>query len=132
MGIKIECVNKLGVLLQKKKRVKIIVGGRNSTKSTFVSDAILAKVSTGETWCCGREFQNSIEDSVHSMLIGEIDRCEFKGFTVKSSTIEHNLGGKIFYRGLARNITSLKGLTGLRGLCLMQWICPSLIVGRAR
>lgn len=120
MGIKIECVPKLGVMLQKKKRVKILVGGRASTKSTFVADVILAKVGTGENWCCGREFQNSIGDSVHSMLAAEIDRCEFQGFEVRATDIKHELGGQIFYKGLARNITSLKGIANLNGLWIEE------------
>ncbi len=107
-------------MITKKKRVKLLVGGRASTKSTFVADAILAKVSVGETWCCSREFQNSIEDSVHSMLEDEIDRCNFNGFAVKATEIVHESGGKIFYKGLSRNITSLKGLSGLDGLWIEE------------
>lgn len=120
MSINIDYVKKLGVLGTKKKRVKIIVGGRASTKSTFVSDYVLAKVSHGETWCCGREFQNSIDDSVHSMLEGEIERCEFNGFVVGAAKISHVNGGSIFYKGLARNITSLKGLNRLNGLWIEE------------
>lgn len=117
---KIECVDKLGVFLQKKKRFKILVGGRASTKSTFVADVVLSKVNQGETWCCGREFQNTIDDSVHSMLAGEIERCEFEGFNVSKTDISHVYGGKIFYKGLSRNIASLKGLNGLRGIWIEE------------
>ncbi len=117
---RIKCVDKLGVLLQKKKRIKMLVGGRASTKSTFVADAVLAKVSGGETWCCGREFQNSIDDSVHSMMKGEIERCGFHGFDYKANRILHSSGGEIFYKGLARNITSLKGLNNLKGLWIEE------------
>lgn len=121
MSVKrIECVDKLGILLEKKKRIKIVVGGRASTKSTFVADVVLAKASAGETWCCGREFQNSIEDSVHSLLSDEIERCEFEGFNVKANRVEHASGGELFYRGLARNITSLKGLNNLKGLWIEE------------
>jgi phage terminase large subunit len=108
--IQIECADKLGVLLQKPKRIKILVGGRASTKSTFVADVVLARVSGGQTWCCGREYQNSIDDSVHSLLRDEIERCGFTGFHVGATEITHDSGGRIFYRGLARNITSLKGI----------------------
>lgn len=116
----IECVEKLGVLLSKKKRIKILVGGRASTKSTFVADAVLSKVNTGETWCCGREFQNSIDDSVHSMLSAEIERCGFQGFACSKTDITHSYGGKIFYKGLSRNVASLKGLNGLRGIWIEE------------
>lgn len=108
--MKIECVDALGVFIQTKKRIKIIIGGRASTKSTFVSDYVLTKIDEGEKWCCGREYQASIEDSVHSLLKDEIDRCGFTGFNVGASDINHTSGGRAFYRGLSRNITSLKGL----------------------
>ncbi len=108
--LNIECVDKLGVLVSKPKRVKILVGGRASTKSTFVSDYVLSRVSAGERWCCSREYQNSIDDSVHALLTDEIERCGFNGFDVLRTEINHVNGGKAFYRGLARNITSLKGI----------------------
>ena len=108
--MQIECANKLGVLLERPKRIKILVGGRASTKSTFVSDVVLSKISSGQRWCCGREYQNSIDDSVHSLLSDEITRCGFNGFDILRSEINHVSGGKALYRGLARNITSLKGL----------------------
>ena len=109
-AIEIECVDKLGVFIQKKKKIKILLGGRASTKSTFVSDYVLSQISTGKTWCCAREFQNSIEESVHALLEEEIARCEFTGFDVRKSDIEHASGGKAFYKGLARNIASIKSI----------------------
>lgn len=108
--LKIECVDKLGVLISKPKRIKMLVGGRASTKSTFVADYVLSQVQRGMTWCCSREYQNSIEDSVHSLLLDEIDRCGFSGFEPLKTEIPHASGGRAFYRGLARNITSLKGI----------------------
>ena len=110
MALRIECANRLGVLLCKPKRIKILVGGRASTKSTFVADVVLSKVKQGQRWCCGREFQNSIDDSVHQLLSDEIDRIGFDGFTIFANEIAHSSGGKAFYRGLARNITSVKGI----------------------
>ena len=74
--LKIECVDKLGVLLQKKKRIKVLVGGRASTKTIFVADYVLSQVMAGKRWCCAREFQNSIDDSVHQTLLDEIERLE--------------------------------------------------------
>lgn len=109
--VKIECVNKLGVLLTKPKRIKILVGGRASTKSTFVADYVLSRVNdANERWCCSREYQNSIDDSVHALLVDEIERCGFTGLNVTKTDITSSSGGKAFYRGLARNITSLKGI----------------------
>jgi phage terminase large subunit len=108
--LKIECVDKLGVLLQKKKRIKVLVGGRASTKTIFVADYVLSQVMAGKRWCCAREFQNSIDDSVHQTLLDEIERLEIPGFEPKRTEIDHRTGGRAFYKGLARNITSLKGI----------------------
>jgi len=116
-AINIEYVDRLGVLLQKPKRIKILVGGRGSTKSTFIADHCLAKVTQGDSWCCAREYWSSIDDSVHSLLTDEIDRLGFTGFDVLAREINHISKGRIFYRGLARNITSLKGIH-----CKILWI----------
>ena len=51
------------------------------------------------------------------MLRDEIERLEFPGFDIKRSEIDHSSGGHIFYKGLARNITSLKGIH-----CDILWI----------
>lgn len=114
---RIRHVDRLGVLFSKPKRVKILVGGRASTKSTFVADTVLAKVSSGEVWCCGREYQNTIDESVHAMLQDEVERLGLPGFGFLKNEIQHGSGGRTFYRGLARNITSLKAL-----VCDGLWI----------
>ena len=73
---------------QKKKRYKIAIGGRGSAKSTTVADLCLMDSQTmGLKIGCFREFQNSIEDSVYSLLEDEIERLEIPGFTVQNNTI---------------------------------------------
>lgn len=71
---------------------------------------MLAKVQMGEVWCCGREFQNSIDDSCHAMLQQEIERLEMTGFDVQSKNIIHESGGRTFYKGLNRNPASIKSI----------------------
>ena len=117
MKIQIKCLDKFKPLITKRKRVKIIVGGRASTKTTFVADYVAACMSSGQLWCCGREFQNSIDESVHRTLQDEIHRLQMPGFEFGKTEITHRSGGRNFYRGLARNILSLKGiLSGVDGL----------------
>ena len=120
--IKIEYVKNLYPVFTKPKRIKIIVGGRGSTKSTGVADYVAAKVSDGELWCCARENQNSIEESVHRTILDEIDRLQIQGFEDTKTSITHSSsGGRTFYRGLARNITSLKStLSGVDGLWIEE------------
>lgn len=120
--IKIEYVQNLAPIFQKKKRIKIILGGRGSTKSTGIADWAVACVSNGELWCCARETQNSLEESVHRTILDEIDRLGVDGFSETKSRIEHlSSGGRIFYRGLSRNITSLKStLSGIDKLWIEE------------
>jgi len=120
--VKIDYVKNLHPIFTKPKRIKIIVGGRGSTKSTGVADFVSAKMSIGELWCCARENQNSIEESVHRTILDEISRLELPGFVdTKTSILHEPTGGRAFYRGLARNITSLKStLSGVDGLWIEE------------
>lgn len=110
----------LAWLLSKPKRIKIAVGGRGSQKSTGVGDIMLMFCDQGERVCCAREFQNSIDDSVHESLKDEIDRLNLEGFDVLSSEIRSAKDGNIFYKGLSRNITSLKSLAGVKRLWIEE------------
>ena len=120
--IKIEYVKNLYPIFTKPKRIKIIVGGRGSTKSTGVADYVAAKLTTGQLWCCARENQNSIEESVHRTILDEISRLKIDGFEDTKTSITHlPTKGRTFYRGLARNITSLKStLSGIDGLWIEE------------
>jgi phage terminase large subunit len=119
--IEIKYVDKLHPVFTKPKRIKILVGGRGSSKSTAIADYVLARMTQGELWCCAREFQNSIEESVHRTMLDEIDRLRMGGFRDDKSHVYHSSGGRNFYRGLARNITSLKStLSGIDGLWIEE------------
>jgi len=116
MRIKVEYAPKLSILGTTPKRVKLLVGGRGSTKSTFLADYVLAGMEAGQLWCCAREYQNTIDESVHRLLLDEIDRLEVQGFRSDASHIYHQSGGRCFYRGLSRNPSGIKSsLTGVDG-----------------
>ena len=103
--VNIEYVDKLHPIFTKPKRIKIIVGGRGSTKSTGIADLAAAQMTMGKLWCCAREHQNSIEESVHRTILEEIERLGIDGFEETKTSINHESGGRTFYRGLSRNIT---------------------------
>lgn len=110
---KLQIPRKIIPLVQKKKRYKILIGGRGSAKSTSIADICLMdsqvdKLKIG----CFREFQNSIEDSVHSLLCDEIERLELQGFNPTKNEITNSNGGLFRYRGLARNIMSVQSMAG--------------------
>jgi len=112
-NVKLEIPKPITRLLSKPKRIKIAVGGRGSGKSISVGDIMLMFAANGEQVCASREFQNSIDDSVHESLKQEIDRLGIEGMTHTNNEIRSESGGRIFYKGLARNITSLKSLAGV-------------------
>jgi len=118
--IDLRVVDKIVPLIDKPKRIKIVVGGRGSAKSIGVGDIMLMFADMGERICCGREFQNSIEESVHDTLQQEIQRLGMDGFTVQANKIISSTGGHLFYKGLARNVTSLKSLSGVDRLWIEE------------
>lgn len=119
--IDIEYVSNLTPVFTQPKRIKIIVGGRGSTKSTGIADYVIGRIANGELWCCAREHQNSIEESVHRTILEEIERLGIPGFQDTKSSITHQSGGRTFYKGLIRNVTSLKStLSGVDGLWIEE------------
>jgi phage terminase large subunit len=118
---RIEYAPKLSVLGTTPKRIKIIVGGRGSTKSTFMADYCLAGMAVGQLWCCAREYQNTIDESVHRLLLDEVDRLDIDGFRSDNSHVYHQSGGRNFYRGLSRNPSGIKSsLTGVDGFWIEE------------
>lgn len=66
--------------LFKPKRYKVALGGRGSGKSYTFADALLIQgYGKKIKVLCGREFQNSIADSVHSLLASRIDALGLRG-----------------------------------------------------
>lgn len=116
----IEIIDQIRWLASSPRRVKIAVGGRGSGKSTGIADYMLTCIAGGETVLAAREYQNSIDDSVHETVRREIDRLRLPGFTVNATEIRHRSGGRMFYKGLARNITSLKSLAGIDKLWIEE------------
>lgn len=118
--IDLRIVDGIAWLLSKPKRIKIAVGGRGSGKSIGVADVMLMCADQGQRVCCTREFQNSIDESVHDSLKQEIERLGVEGFNVLATKINSHSNGSIFYKGLARNITSLKSLSGVNKLWIEE------------
>lgn len=109
---------KLEPALLSNKRFVIVIGGRGSAKSVGVHDIVLAAVrDEGIKALCMREFQESIGESVHSLLEAEVDRLSMDGFEVQEKAIYSDSGGEIKYRGLSRNPGSIKSAHGFGVFC---------------
>jgi phage terminase large subunit len=102
--------------LFKPKRYKVVYGGRGSGKSITVADALIAKAMTEKTIIiCGREFQESIKDSVHSLLKNRInDHGLADWFEIQRDKIICTATGTEFiFKGLRHNIESIKSVYGI-------------------
>ena len=100
-------------VLEKKKRFKILIGGRGSGKSMTVGDLCLMAAQTESLkTACFREYQNTIEDSVLSLLSAEVERLDLKGFDIQAGKIIYNDDDAFKFRGLARNPEGVKSAHG--------------------
>lgn len=120
MAIRVDIADKLVPLLIKPKRIKIGVGGRGGSKSIAFADAFLKYCDDGEKLCCAREYQNSIEDSVHSLLKSRIATLGADTLSASATTIESSSGGQIVYKGLARNVQSIKSMFGIKRMWIEE------------
>ena len=95
--------------LRKPKRLKVFFGGRGSGKSeTFARQLLInAESNAGYKVLCAREYQNSMDDSVHGMLKSFVDQYHFP-FDVQNTVINTPSGGYFKFMGLSRNIASIK------------------------
>lgn len=102
-------------LVTTKKDYKIIIGGRGSGKSVTVNKILACKSKDHKLKiACFREFMNSISDSTYSSLVEEIHELEFDDFKVTNSTIENKRGSEFIFKGLARNIESIKSMNSVK------------------
>jgi phage terminase large subunit len=107
-------------LLESHKRFRIAIGGRGSGKSMTVAMMCIIEAVQGKRVLCCREFQNSIAESVHSLVATLISDLGVPGFSVTRDRITHDSGGEFIFRGLSRNIESVKSLHGVNVVWLEE------------
>jgi phage terminase large subunit len=97
------------------KRFKLVVGGRGSAKSIGVGSILSARAKDqGDKALCLREYQNSIEDSVHALLASRIKQQGWTRFEITDKAIRLD-GEDVFkFRGIARNIDGVKSSYGFK------------------
>ncbi len=98
------------------KRFVVIIGGRGSSKSESVGRLVIMKAQTeGADILCGREFQSSIDDSVHKLLKVLIeDTLAVEGFRCMEQKIDCLTGGGFRFKGFARNSSAVKSAQGFK------------------
>ena len=97
-------------------RFKVFYGGRGGAKSYSICMAliIISTLSKHKILCC-REYQNSISDSVYSMLVEIIDKLNLNHIfdTTKNRILCKTTGSVFIFKGLKTNPHSIKSLFGL-------------------
>jgi len=108
---------KLDRVLTTKARIIVLLGGRGSGKSETVGSILSLKVQTEQAdVLCAREFQNSIDESVHKLLKQMItERLGIaESFTISDKKIDCNTGGGFRFRGFSRNPEAVKSAQGFK------------------
>lgn len=96
-------------------REAAVYGGRYSLKSHTVATSYLIKARASKRRIgCFREFQNSIAESSHQLLVDLINKYKLYDFKVTDKTIINTLTGSEFlFKGLHHNEQSIKSIEGL-------------------
>jgi phage terminase large subunit len=111
-------------LLDSDWREAAVHGGRGSLKSGTVARILLTRAATKRGRCgCFREFQNSIDDSVHALLKGIVEEYRLPSFKVTDKKIINTVTGYDFvFKGLhgvtVQSIKSIEGMTEAWGLVM--------------
>ncbi len=122
--IEFELPEKFGRIIESTKRFLVLIGGRGSAKSESVARFLIMKMLAEPMYVlCGREFQSSIDDSVHKLLkeiINDNDLNGLGGFNVLEKRIDRlddrgNVVGGFRFKGLARNPSAVKSAQGFWG-----------------
>lgn len=105
---KLEC-------LFKPSRYKVLYGGRGGAKSWGIARALLIQGATSKhKILCAREIQKSIGDSVHSLLVEQIEALSLTGFyTITKTSIIGKNGTEFLFAGLRSNISNIKSIPGI-------------------
>lgn len=95
-------------------RYKVAHGGRDAAKSWSFAQALLIKGTHKPLRIlCGREVQESIEQSVHKLLVDRIKALELGAFYRVQKTAIVGLNGTQFtFHGLKHNIDNIKSIEG--------------------
>jgi phage terminase large subunit len=99
-------------------RYKVAHGGRGSGKSwAFARMLVIRAVQGPVRVLCARELQNSIQDSVHQLLVDQINALGLSGcFHILESKITSMTGSEFLFkglRGMKNNAQAIKSLEGV-------------------
>jgi phage terminase large subunit len=98
-----------------KARYRVLYGGRGGSKSWNIARALLLKGCEQTTRVlCAREFQTSIKDSVHKLLVDQIFNLGIEAhYEVTDRTIRGVNGTEFIFVGIKNNTNNVKSIEGI-------------------
>ena len=98
-----------------KARYRVLYGGRGGSKSWNIARALLLKgCEQSIRVLCAREFQTSIKDSVHKLLVDQIHNLELDAhYEVTDRTIRGINGTEFIFVGVKNNTNNVKSIEGI-------------------
>ena len=99
----------------KNSRYRVLYGGRGAGKSHSIARALLCKgIEKTLRILCAREFQTSIKDSVHKLLVDQIYEMKLEAhYTITQTSIRGLNGTEFIFAGIKNNINGLKSIEGI-------------------
>ena len=99
----------------KNSRYRVLYGGRGAGKSHSIARALLCKgVESTLRILCAREFQTSIKDSVHKLLVDQIYEMKLEAhYNITQTSIKGLNGTEFIFAGIKNNINGLKSIEGI-------------------
>lgn len=94
----------------------VLRGGRGGAKSWEIARYLVVKAAyEPHRILCAREFQTSMADSVHKLLVDTIDRLGMRPFfrITDTSISAWATGSEFMFKGLRRNIREIKSTEGV-------------------
>lgn len=110
--IPIKLAKKHSFLIKEDFRYKVLYGGRGGAKSYAAALGVLWRAAEKKRKiCCARMYQNSIDDSVYSLLVKLINDLGIRYlFDVRKTEIVAYNGSRISFKGIAVNIQNMKSM----------------------
>lgn len=102
--------------LFKPSRYKVAYGGRGGAKSWGFARALLIQAwESPLRILCAREFQSSIQDSVHLLLSDQIKALDLgMTYEIQKASIKNRMNGSVFgFEGLRHNVEGIKSYEGV-------------------
>ena len=105
----------------KNSRYRVLYGGRGAGKSHSIARALLCKgVESTLRILCAREFQTSIKDSVHKLLVDQIYEMKLEAhYNITQTSIKGLNGTEFIFAGIKNNINGLKSIESI-SICWVE------------